>query len=73
MSGKYKELFFPFILSFGLVRAAPALDYRSALALSMLQNEETLLLANKGKFTTGHKCLAHMPFKVSYKHLQKLG
>lgn len=71
MSGKYKELFFSFILSFGLGRATPVLDYRSVLALPMnLQNEETLLLANKEKFSTGHKCLAHIQFKVNYKHLK---
>lgn len=70
MSGKYKELFFSFILSVGWGRASPASDYRSVLAPPVLQNEETFPLANKEKFSTGHKCLAHMLLKVNYKHLK---
>lgn len=70
MSGKHKELFFSFILSVGWGRACPASDYRSVLTLPVLQNEETFPLASTEKFSRNPKCLAHMLFKVSYKHLK---
>lgn len=71
MSGKYKELFFSFILSVGWGRASPASDYRSVLTPPALQSEETFPLASKEKFSRGRKCLAHILLKANYKHLKK--